>query len=159
MMSLLEVFQWFEYSALLIAMRASPWLFPVIATFHLLGLVLIGAAVMIVDLRLLGFGLTRHPASELARQTNPLLFTGIAIMIATGLPLLMCFATKYYYLTAFWLKLAAFSAVLIFALTIHRKMVMKLIPGSASVQSRITGLVSLSLWSIVMLCGRLIGFP
>ena len=158
-MSVLEVFQWFEYSSLLIAMRASPWLFPVIATFHLLGLVLIGAAVVIVDLRLLGFGLSRHSAADLARETDPLLLGGVAIMFATGLLLWMCFATKYYYLTAFWLKLAAFFAVLIFASTLHRRMVMASIPSTGDVRSRITGLVSLSMWFIVMLCGRLIGFP
>jgi hypothetical protein len=159
MMSVLEVFQWFEYSPLLTAMRASPWLFPVIATFHLLGLVLIGAAVLIVDLRLLGLGLSRHPAADLARQTDPLLRAGLVIMFATGLFLLMCFGTKYYYLTAFWLKLAAFFAVLIFASTVHRRMVMTSIPSTGNIRSRITGVVSLLLWSIVMLCGRLIGFP
>jgi len=156
---MLEVFQWFEYSSLLVAMRASPWIFPVIATFHLLGLVLIGAAVLIVDLRLLGLGLSRHSAAELARQTDPLLFSGLAIMFATGLPLLMCFATKYYYLTAFWLKLAAFVAVLIFASTVHRRMIMTSMPSSGNVRSRIAGLASLLLWSCIMLCGRLIGFP
>ena len=42
------------FSGPLIAMRGSPWLLPVIATIHLMGLAVIGGAVLLVDLRLLG---------------------------------------------------------------------------------------------------------
>ena len=48
-MSLLEIFYWLEYTPLLIEMRASPWLFPVIATIHLFGLVIIGSSVLVVN--------------------------------------------------------------------------------------------------------------
>ena len=48
-MSLLEIFYWLEYTPLLIELRASPWLFPVIATIHLFGLVFIGGSVLIVN--------------------------------------------------------------------------------------------------------------
>ena len=56
-MSLLEFFQWLQFSPLLVEMRSSPWIFPIIASVHLLGLALLGGAVLVVDLRLLGFGL------------------------------------------------------------------------------------------------------
>ena len=159
MTSVLEFFQWFEYSSLLIAMRSSPWLFPVIATFHLFGLVLIGSAVLIVDLRLLGLGLTRHSAAELARETDSLLLGGVAVMFVSGVPLLMCFGTKYYYLPAFWVKLLALSLAIAFASTVHRKVIRSDFAGHGNWPSRSVGLVSLALWSCVMLCGRLIGFP
>jgi len=60
-MSVLEFCRWVQYSAPLVAMRASPWVFPVIATIHLMGLALIGGAVLVVDLRLLGWGLQASP--------------------------------------------------------------------------------------------------
>ena len=59
-MSVLELFFWLEYSSLLVEMRSSPWLFPLIASVHLLGLAVLGGSVLIVDLRLLGVGLARH---------------------------------------------------------------------------------------------------
>ena len=58
-MSLLEIFGWIQYSPLLVAMRRVPWLFPIIASIHLMGLAVIGGAVLVGDLRLLGFGLSR----------------------------------------------------------------------------------------------------
>ena len=158
-MSLLDLFQWFEYSSLLVAMRSSPWLFPVIATIHLLGLAVIGGAVLVVDLRLLGLGLSRQPPAQLARDVEPLLRGSILVLLATGLLLFMCFATKYYYLTAFWVKLASLFLVLVFTFTIRRKVVMMSETKMRTIWSRLVVSVSLSLWVSVALTGRLIGFP
>ena len=156
-MSVLEFFHWLEYLPLLVAMRNSPWLFPVIATVHLLGLAIIGGAVLVVDLRLLGLGLTGQSAARLARDTEPLLLVGIASMLLTGPWLFLCFATKYYYLTAFWLKLASLGAVLLFTFTIRRRVVNK--QTTAGAAPKLVAVASLSLWFSVALGGRLIGFP
>ena len=53
-MTLFEFCQWVQFSPPLVAMRSSPWLFPVIASIHLMGLAMIGGAVFVGDLRLLG---------------------------------------------------------------------------------------------------------
>lgn len=156
-MSLLEFFHWLEYLPLLVEMRSSPWLFPAIATVHLLGLAVIGGAVLVVDLRLLGLGLNRQPVARLARETEPLMFVGIALMLLTGPWLFMCFATKYYYLTAFWVKLLCFALVLLFTLTVRRRVVMD--STTAGPVPKWVAAASLSLWFTVALSGRLIGFP
>ena len=156
-MSLLEIFYWLEYTPLLIEMRASPWLFPVIATIHLFGLVIIGGSVLVVNLRLLGLGLSQQPASRLARNTEPLLVVGIVTMLATGILLFLCFATKYYYLAPFWVKITSLATVLSFTFTIHRRVTRD--EERTTVTGRIVALTSLSLWISVALGGRLIGFP
>lgn len=156
-MSLLELFYWLEYTPLLVEMRSSPWLFPVIATVHLFGLVIIGGTALVVNLRLLGFGLSRQPAAQLARDTEPLLLVGIGIMLATGVLLFLCFATKYYYLAPFWVKLASLTVVLLFTFTIHRRVVMD--AERTATAGRLVALISMSLWISVALGGRLIGFP
>ena len=158
-MSLLEFFFALEYSSLLIAMRSSPWLFPVIATIHLFGLAMIGGAVLVFDLRLLGIGLTKQSPRELARQTIPLLLAGVAVMLLTGPFLFMCFATKYYYLAAFWIKLAAFTIVL--SLTFAVRRILEDADGERLVLlwRRPLAATSLVLWFGVALGGRLIGFP
>ena len=158
-MSLLDLFQWFEYSSLLVAMRSSPWLFPVIATIHLLGLAVLGGAVLIVDLRLLGLGLSRQPPAQLARDAEPLLLGSLLVMLLTGLLLFMCFATKYYYLTAFWVKLASLFLAVVFTFTIRHRVITGGETKMRAIWSRPTALVSVSLWTSVVLTGRLIGFP
>ena len=158
-MSLLEMFQWLEYSPLLIEMRSSPWLFPVIATFHLFGLAVIGGAVLVVDLRLLGLGLTRQSPSQLGDDTLPILLAGLAIMFPTGVFLFMCFATKYYYLTAFWVKMTSLAAIVVYTLTLRRGVLKTVEMTESVVWPKLAALGSLCLWVSIALGGRLIGFP
>jgi hypothetical protein len=157
-MSLLEFCQWLQYSAPLIAMRSSPWLFPVIATIHLIGLAVIGGAVLLVDLRLLGLGLRSQPVRVLAQDAERWLFRGVMVMVVTGILLFMCFATKYYYLTFFWVKMAALFLVIVFTVSIRRRVAMA-DETVDPVWSKAVALVSLSLWTTVALGGRYIGFP
>src|SRR6266851_8555234 len=69
-MSLLPFFQWCENSGVGETIRNSSWLFPVIESFHLLGLAVIGGAVLVVDLRLFGFGLRRQSVAQLAQDAQ-----------------------------------------------------------------------------------------
>ena len=158
-MTLLEFCRWVQFSPPLSAMRGSPWLFPVIATIHLMGLAVIGGAVLVVDLRLLGFGLRHQPAAQLARDTERWLLGSLLVSVSTGILLFMCFATKYYYLKFFWVKMAALVTVVIFTFTVRRRVVMA---GDAHVSpfaGRLVALISLALWTTVALGGRWIGFP
>src|SRR5262245_2704251 len=162
-MSLLEFCRWIQFSPPLVAMRSSPWLFPVIASIHLLGLALVGGAVLVGDLRLLGFGLSRQPVALVVRDAERWLIAGVLVMAPTGTLLFMCFATKYYFLKFFWIKMASLFLVLVFTFSIRRKVVAMAAmaddrhayPG----RRRIAALVSLSLWTTVAIGGRWIGFP
>ena len=158
-MSLLEFCQWLQFSPPLVAMRSSPWLFPVIATIHLMGLSVLGGAVLLVDLRLLGLGLRRQPVAQLARDAERWLFRGLTVMVATGIPLFMCFATKYYYLTFFWVKMVSLVLVVAFTVSVRRRTVMAEETQMNPAWGRVVALVSLSLWTTVALGGRYIGFP
>ena len=158
-MSVLEFCRWVQYSAPLVAMRSSPWLFPVIATIHLMGLAMIGGAVLVVDLRLLGLGLTSQPVAGLARDAERWLLRGLLVMVSTGILLFMCFATKYYYLTFFWVKMAALLLVIVFTLSVRRRVAMANEGDGSPVLRGLVALISLCLWTIVAVGGRYIGFP
>ena len=158
-MTLLEFCQWLQFSPPLVAMRSSPWLFPVIATIHLMGLSVLGGAVLLVDLRLLGLGLRRQPVAQLARDAERWLFRGLLVMVCTGIPLFMCFATKYYYLTFFWVKMAALLAVVVFTVSVRRRVIMTDETRMNPVWDKVVALTSITLWTTVALGGRYIGFP
>jgi hypothetical protein len=157
-MTVLEFCESVEYSAPLIAMRGLWWFFPVVATIHLLGLAVLGGAVLLVDLRLLGFGIRSQPAAQLVRDTERWLKVSLIVMVSSGLLLWGCFATKYYYLAFFWVKLAALILVLALTYSVRRRVAI----AEATVSPRVTKLVavvSLSLWTTVAFGGRWIGFP
>ena len=158
-MSLLELCKWVQFSPPLVAMRSSPWLFPVIATLHLMGLSVIGGAVLVVDLRLLGFGLRRQPVAQLARDMERWLIGGLLVMVSTGILLFMCFATKYYYLTFFWVKMTALLLVLVLTFSVRRRLTMADDTRRSPGWSKFVAVVSLLLWTTVAIGGRYIGFP
>src|SRR5580704_3310292 len=101
-MSLLPFFEFCEHSAIGETIRTSSWLFPVIESFHLLGLVVIGGCVLVVDMRLLGLGLRRQPVAQLALDAQPWLMGSLAVMLTSGILLFTSEATKCYYHPAFW---------------------------------------------------------
>ena len=97
--------------------------------------------------------------ARLARDAERWLFGGLAVMVSTGILLFMCFATKYYYLTFFWVKMAALCLVIIFTLSIRRRVTLADETDVDSARRRAVALVSLSLWTTIALGGRYIGFP
>lgn len=157
-MSLLPFFTWCEQSAIGEAIRNSQWLFPVIESVHLLALVLIGGAVLVVDMRLFGLGLRRQPVAQLARDTQPWLIGGLMVMVTTGILLFLSEATKCYYSSAFAVKMTCLLLAIIFTFTVRRKVALADEYRVSSLSSRLVAVVSVALWSGVGMAGRWIGF-
>ena len=64
-------FRWCESSLIGKAVAESVWAFPILEAVHLIGLCALGGALLVVDLRLLGVGLTAQPIARLARYARP----------------------------------------------------------------------------------------
>ena len=157
-MSLLPFFEGCEQAPLIVAMRGSLWLFPVIEGLHLMGLALLGGAVVTVDLRLLGLGLRNQPVAQVARDAEKWLLISLSVMLPTGWLLFMASAVKCYYLTAFWLKMTSLLLALAFTFGVRRKVT--LASGTMrGIWPAVVAVVSLALWSCVAIAGRYVGFP
>lgn len=155
-MTLLPFFEWCEATALGLAVRESVWLFPAIEAVHLLGLCLLGGALLIVDLRMVGAGLTRTPVALLARQARPWLVAGVVTMLATGVLLFLSEAIKCYYSQAFWVKITTLPLALLFTFAVRERVAAASHVAGAPVAA--TGALSIALWVIVAAAGRWIGF-
>jgi hypothetical protein len=155
-MSLLPFFEWCEHSPVGEAIRNSLWLFPVIESFHLLGLVVMGGCVLVVDLRLFGFGVRSQPVSRLAMDAQRWLIGALMVMLISGILLFTSEATKCYYHAAFWVKMTSLALAIVFTFTVRRKTVMA--DKSTTFRSKLVALVSVALWSAVGIGGRWIGF-
>jgi hypothetical protein len=140
------------------AIRSSTWLFPFIEAFHLVGLAVIGGAVLLVDFRLLGLGLKRQPVSELARDAQPWLIGGLVFMIGSGVPLFLAESIKCYYSFAFWTKMTALALAILFTFTVRRRVALAEQPRVDAFRMRVVGAISILLWSTVGWGGRWIGF-
>jgi hypothetical protein len=154
--SLLPFFEFCEHSAVGEAIRASTWLFPVIESFHLLGLVVIGGSVLVVDMRLLGLGLRNQPVAQLARDAQRWFVGSLIVMLSSGALLFTSEATKCYYHAAFWVKMTSLLLAILFTVTVRRKVIGA--NRATPLHSRLVALASVTLWSAVGIGGRWIGF-
>ena len=83
-MSFYDFFTGLENTPLGVAIKESTWMFPAIEAVHLLALALLGGAVLLLDLRLLGIGLKAYPASTVEKGVRPWLAIAIATLIGSG---------------------------------------------------------------------------
>ncbi|MCY4588056.1 MAG: hypothetical protein OXB98_18650 [Bryobacterales bacterium] len=157
-MSLLSFFEWCEDTAVGHAIRDSLWLFPVIESVHLLALALIGGAILVVDLRLLGLGLRSQPVARLAREAQPWLVGGLVVMLSTGVLLFLSESIKCYYSPPFWYKMTFLLLALLFTATVRRKVAAASETSLGPVWGKLVALVSLALWFGVGFSGRWIAF-
>ena len=157
-MSLYPVFEWCENTAIGAVIRDSLWLFPVIEAVHLLALAVIGGAVLLVDFRLIGWGLRRQTVRELARDAQPWLFSSLGMMLLTGFLLFTSEAVKCYDCPAFWVKMTSLSLAIVFTFTIRRWVVSADEGRIGPAWSKIVGCLSVLLWAGVGIGGRAIAF-
>jgi hypothetical protein len=157
-MFLLPFFQWCYQSPVGEGIRESVWLFPVIEAFHLLGLGLTAGAVLIVDLRLLGVGLSKQPVAQLSAGAEPWLLGSLTLMLSSGIPLFLSEAIKCYYSFPFWVKMTSLLLALLFTFTVRRRVTRTGLISERPLPGRLTALISLGLWFGVAWGGRWIGF-
>src|SRR5258708_37884008 len=86
--------QWSEATPLGKMIRNSEYAFPMIEFVHLAALAVIGGAVLIVDMRLLGFGLKKTPVAGLAKGAQPYVTGTLIVMLLTGIALCSSEATN-----------------------------------------------------------------
>ena len=157
-MDLLPFFQWCYQTPIGEGIRNSTWLFPVIEAFHLLGLGVTAGAVLIVDLRLLGVGLSKQPVAQLRAAAKPWLLGSVTLMFVSGTLLFLSESIKCYYSFAFWVKMTSLFLVLLFTFTVRRRVMQTGLASDRPLLGRFTALISLGLWFGVAWGGRWIGF-
>ena len=157
-MNLLPFIEWTASSSLNHAITASPWAFAVTESIHLLALAVIGGAVLIVDLRLLGFGIRTQTLEEVARDAQPWFVGSWAVMIVTGLLLFVSEPQKLYYSTPFAVKITCLVLGTIFAFTVRRNVTLAGEGRVNPIWLKLVALVSLALWFGVAAGGRWVGF-
>jgi hypothetical protein len=159
---MLQIFQWLEttYASLMesslgMSIHLSVWLFALTEAAHLLALAVVGCAVLIVDLRILGWGLTRQPVAHVAKEVRPWLLGSLTGMAATGFVMFMSLAaSKYYSHPAFWIKMWLLAGALTLTFTVRQWIVSGDERRAGRPLAKVVAVVSVLLWTSVAVMGR-----
>jgi len=162
MLSLMQFAEWVEQSSLAIAIAESRYAFPAIEGLHLIGLSVAVGLLFITDLRLAGLILRKVPLTTVLHQLRPWVLSGFVVIFVTGGLLFLAEASalitsRVFAIKVLFILLAGLNAAY-FEFVIARKQEVRedhaVLPSSV----RFAGLASLTLWSAVIVCGRLIPY-
>jgi len=151
-----------EASAIGVAIAESRYAYPVIEGIHLIGLAISVGLIFLTDLRLMNVFLKRVPLQDMLRHLRPYVIGGfIAVFISGGL-LFWSAAARMLESPAFIAKMLfmalAGANALYFELVIAQREPVRenhsVLPSSV----RYAGMASLGLWTLVVVCGRLIPY-
>jgi hypothetical protein len=154
-MSLYALFSTLEAGSIGTTIKQSVWLFPAIEAVHLLALALLGGALLMLDLRLLGVGLSQQSTSSVERGARPWLIAALVTMVASGVLIGLSEALKLYDKPAFWVKMASLAVALVFTFAVKLPLARRDVSGLGA---KVLAVFSLGAWLMVALAGRWIGF-
>jgi hypothetical protein len=161
-MNMFAFCQWLENSSFATAIHQSLWLFPMLETAHLFGIVSLVGATSALDLRLIGLTMKGEPVSRLAGRLLPWAWTGLTIQVVTGFCLFAseatrCFENKAFRIKMVMLVLAGLNA-LIFHRTVYRRVTTWDEAPATPVGAKLAGCCSILLWFGIVAAGRWIAF-
>jgi len=159
---MLSICQWIFRTPLSIAIRESIWVYPILNVLHCVGILLVAGTIVVVDLRLLGFGMRRSSISSVIGQVLPWTLGGFSFMFITGSLLAWSEPVRLYRSLFFPWKLLFLAVAAINALLFHYGVYrgvgawdsVPLTPARA----RWAGAVSIICWICVIAAGRAVGY-
>lgn len=143
-------------------MRTSLKAMPIVEAAHVLAVAVVFGSLLVVDLRLLGYPDARRAFSRVSDELLRWTWAAFGLAAVTGAMMFCANALSYYQNTAFRLKLAAMALaglnMLVFQFVTSRSLPAwdrdARTPGAA----RLAAILSLLLWTAVIILGRWIGF-
>ena len=155
-------FEWVDAFPSSIAFRESYYVYPAFLTTHVITACIFAGLVMMMDLRLLGVGNMKTPLSHVQKRLFPWQMATMVISTITGLVLFYGQPMRFYPNIFFWAKMVMIVVTGLNAMSFHRltyRTVADWDTGSGvPFGSKLSGALSLILWSGVIISGRLIAY-
>jgi uncharacterized protein DUF6644 len=145
-----------QANALTKAMIDNDWLFPAAECVHIASFALAIGTIALVDLSLLGVGLRRNAAAQIARNTALWTLTGLVLIIFTGFLLFASDPDMYLRNASFRFKITCLVLAIVYHYTIHRKVALS--QNGSGMGTKLVAGVSLALWVSVVFSGLFIAF-
>src|SRR5262245_37901575 len=137
-------------------------MYPLVESVHVLTLCLFVGMSVMLDLRLLGIALRRVPVSEVTDRLVPWMVVGFTIMIVTGVLLFYAIPVRSYQNVFFRVKLIALVLAglnaWVFHSGVHKHVAEWGLGRTPPRKARLAGAASLVLWTVIIVCGRMIAY-
>jgi len=160
---ILSACQWLQATAFFTALRGSWYVYPIVMSLHMVGIALFGGMVLMTDMRLLGFGMTKRPVSEVIYQFRVSKRYGFVLIAICGFLMFGSKAEEYYYNIFFRVKMLILLLIFvhgwIFRPSVYSQPTeLDRVPGRIPTGAKVAAAVSVLLWIAMACAGRGIGY-
>jgi hypothetical protein len=150
--------QWLNGTPWSTYLRESDYPFPIIETFHVIGLAVSVGVIMWLDLRFLGVVMPDEPISSVVGQLEPWATGGFAIMFVSGSLLFLSEPMKCYNTLAFRLKVIMLILAGLNVMYFHAKLCARLSEfdklAKPPWQLKMVAILSFVFWFGIIIAGR-----
>src|SRR5580658_3512019 len=144
-----------------IALHESQYMYTFIESTHVIAITLFVGTIAMVDLRLLGVSFRQTPVSQMLSRMLPWTIAGFIVLVITGVLLFYAIPIRTFHSLWFRIKLTLLLIgginIAIFTFKVERDKA-KWDLGPVPLKSKIAASISLSVWALVIVCGRLIAY-
>ena|SRR5262245_17912135 len=153
---------WLSETASSVALHESLYMYPIIESIHVIAITLFVGTIAMVDLRLLGLSFRDVPVSTMTSRVLPWTVAGFVVMIVTGLLLFYAIPVRTFHSVWFRTKmiflLVAFINIWFFHRYVRRDQPKWDTRAVPPLGSRISAVISLTVWLTVIVMGRFIAY-
>lgn len=157
-----NIWESIEYSPLGVSIAESLWAFPMVETVHVIALVTVLGTLLVMDLRMLGWASTAVPIRKVSEDTLKWTWMAFVLAAITGTILWVSKAHSYminpYFLTKMGLMAVAGLNMLFFHFVTYKTVDQWDTLASPPTAVKLSAVLSLLLWIVIVFCGRAIGF-
>jgi len=161
-MTIETILRQIDESPLAASIRENVNAFPLLESLHVLAIAIVFGTILIVDLRLVGLPAHRRSAQKLTAELLPFTWGAFVVAVITGSLLFVSNPVAYANNTEFLLKLVLIAIaglnMVWFHSTTHRRIAEWDEDMPPPTAARVSGAMSLVLWTSVIVLGRWIGF-
>jgi hypothetical protein len=158
MSALVSLLESLSNSRSIVLIRDSSYGMPAVQSVHLVGLTVLLAAIVILDLRLAGVGMNDWSLPSLERQLRPLTLGALTLVIASGILIFLGTPAKYLASTPFLFKMTMLASAILLQFGLLRRF----FTSAPDLRHRSINVVvaslSMTLWFMVGWAGRAIAF-
>jgi hypothetical protein len=148
---------WIYGTMLSSAIRDNYWVIPVVQSIHILAIAVVIGSALITEMRIAGIVAPDESLSVVAQRYLPWMWRALAVLLATGLVMLIGEPDRVLSNVPFWIKMALVLTAVLASLGLRRPLLRPMTESDAA-PAKALAWILLALWVVVIFCGRWIAY-
>jgi len=149
--------EWLYGTAVSSAIRDNFWVVPVVQSIHIIAIAVVIGSALVTELRIAGVIAPEESICVVAQRYLPWMWRALAVLLATGLIMIVGEPERTLTNVPFWIKMALVVSGVLASIGL-RKPLLTPLDSSSTGPARSLAWIMLSLWVAVIFCGRWIAY-